>query len=213
MNDISNKINTYSVQAHFGKNIQKNAEGTGMPDNIAKLIDSLKAANSYEDISKTLAKSVENGDIEQINPITYRSGDYIIQDILRYNGEAESKFLEALTKKGISIAPEYVDSINIEDYTILITKIEGMDGQDLVPFSQGYGLLDNSAKSAAFQDCKKLVQANLINQAIFTRGNGALFVIPKTKKVIIPSWNMLRPIEPHEKQSILNSCHDILFKK
>lgn len=213
MNDISKKIYTYTVAPLLNKNVGTSPKGNDMPEHIKALVDALKNAESREDMVKVFADAVENGDIEKLDPITYRSGDYFIQDKLSFRGESEGQILKELTKKNISIVPQYVDSVTKGDYTTLVTKIEGMNGEDLIPFSQGYNLLDTKAKSDAFQDVKKLVQANLINQAIFTRGNGALFVTPKTKKIVVPYWNMMRTIEPNEKQPILNEWHRILFNK
>lgn len=213
MNNISKKLYSLGLKPSFKKNTNSFSKGTNMPNQIKALIDALTDAKNRDDMAKVFADSVENGTIKKLDPITYRSGDYFIRDLLKFNGEPESKFLDELTKKNIKIAPQLVGSVTNGNYTTIITKIDGLDGGDLIPFSQGYGLLDDSAKSAALKDLSKLVNANVINQAIFSRGHGALFVTPKSKQIVIPSWDMLRTIEPNEKQSILNECHKILFNK
>lgn len=213
MNDIQKQIYTYYNQRSVKENPCNSLKGNEMSNQIHSLIESLNNSNNRNDMVKVFSDAVTNGQINKIDPITYRSGDYIIRDVLSYSGEAESKILKELTEKGISIAPKFVASVTKGDYTTIVTKIDGTDGEDLIPFSQGYNLLDETAKMKAFKDVRRLVQANLINQAIFMRGDSAIFITPKTKQIVIPSWNMLRPIENDEKQSILNDCRDILFKK
>lgn len=213
MNDIQKLIFTYHNQVPVKENHGNSPKGVEMSDKIKSLIDSLNNAEDRIEMAEIFADAVDSGEIEKIDPITYRSGDYIIRDVLTYVGQRESQFLKELTKKGISIAPQFVDSVTKGDYTTIVTKIDGMNGEDLIPFSQGYNLLDDAAKRRAFQDVKKLVQVNLINQAIFTRGNAAIYITPKTKQIVIPSWKMLRPIENDEKQSILNDCYNIFFKQ
>lgn len=213
MNDIQKQIYTYYNQVPAKENPGNSLKGVEMSNQIKSLIESLNNAENRSEMAQIFADAVERGEIEKLDPITYRSGNYIIRDVLTYAGEKESQFLKELTKKGISIAPQFVDSVTKGDYTTIVTRIDGMDGEDLIPFSQGYNLLDDAAKRKAFQDVKKLVQANLINQAIFTRGNAAICITPKTKQIVIPSWSMLRPIENNEKQSILNDCYNIFFKQ
>lgn len=213
MNDFSSKIYLANLNYPNIKTDVKNTKGVNMPEDISSIVSSMKTADSYDAVHEILSKNVEEGKLEKLDIMTYRCGDYLISDILTFQADREGKFLKELTKRDFSIAPKFVDSVQFGDFTVLVTKIEGMDGEDLIPFSEGYNSLDDKAKSEAFKDIKKLVDLNLINQALFIRGNSSIYITPKTKQVVIPSWQMLRPIEQNEKKDILDTCRNILFKE
>ena len=205
----NNKINIPNIQI---KSVYQPAkkEESSMAPNIAQLIEKMKKAPNYDVVCEALKEAVKNGDIVKRDNITYTSGDYIISDILRQNGERNANMLKELTKKGITISPQYVDSINIEDYTILITKIDGMNGKELVPFTQGKNSVSREDKTKAFDDVKKLAKAGLYNQSL-AREAGAWYVIPGSNKLILPVWN-LRPIESNEAPDLLNKCYKTIFE-
>ena len=212
MNNIQNKITAYYSKL-VSNNKNSHVKDVLMPEKILALIESLKESTNYEEMKALLEQAVSDKDITKINQTLYRSGDYYFLDSLRFRTDQESTVLKKLTEKNFSIAPKFVDVINKGDESILITKIEGTNGKDLIPFANGYHLLDNTTRNEALNDIKRLTQAGLINQSIFTRGGGSLFITPETKKIVITDWNMVRPIDASETKPLLDEAYEIIYRK
>lgn len=213
MDKINNNFNVYSSKLPITEGTKTRNKEINMPDNISAIVNQFKKASSKEEVLEILKKAVSANELEQLDSITYRCGDYLIEDLLRISGEPQSKILEQLNKSKIGLAPTFVDSFTFGNYTTLITKIDGMNGEDLIPFNQGYNLLDDDSKKSALDDVKKLLNIGVINQNMFTRGNANWFITPKSKKIVIKEWRGLRPVENIERQDILTSCYHTIFNK
>lgn len=209
--NVENERIIYQTGIQMKDSVKKpeKKEKTSMPQNITQLIEKMKKAPNYDMVCEALKEAVKNGDIVKRDNITYTSGDYIISDILRHNGERNANMLKELSKKGINISPQYVDSINIEDYTILITKIDGLNGKELIPYTQGKNSVSREDKAKAFDDVKKLAKAGLYNQSL-SKEAGAWYVVPGSNKLILPVWN-LRPIDNNEASDLMNKCYKTIF--
>ena len=100
----------------------------------------------------------------------------------------------------------------MSDDSILVTKISGTNGKDLIPLHQGYNLLDDEAKKSAYADVQKLIKMGVVNQDML-KGDSCWYITPDSKQLVIPDWHHLRPIDADEGKDILNSVHAVLFKK
>ena len=94
MNDIKKQIYTYYNQVPVKENSDNSLKGVEMSNQIKSLIESLNNAENRSDMSKIFADAVDRGELERLDPITYRNGDYLVRDVLTYVGEKESQFLK-----------------------------------------------------------------------------------------------------------------------
>lgn len=180
---------------------------------MKKLIEKLHIAESYHEVQILLGDAVIDGDIIQKDDyITYICGDYMILDRLRFGSEHVIEELKVLSKKIFSIFPQYVDSICIDDYCILITRIPGMNGKELIPIYKGYSLLSEEEKSCAYRDVQRLVEAGLYSNAI-SRGDYNWFLTADTHHLFVPFWGLALLNNAEEGKKILRNVHYILFKK
>ncbi|MCR4620539.1 MAG: hypothetical protein K5663_00455 [Clostridiales bacterium] len=102
----------------------------------------MKRAENYNQVEIVLRNAVVDGDLVQCaDHTTYKCGDFIVMDRLRFGMEQSVEMLKALTEKHFTIFPRYVFSLEIEDYILLIIKIPGMNGKELIPIYKGYHLL------------------------------------------------------------------------
>ena len=216
-NNIDSKITgifnrSYSDNAQQYKDEKLSSNANTIPQNISSMIDFIQGSPSYENVERYIKNAIKAGELEEINPITYRSGDYIVRDILRHNGENYANTLKGLTEKNIRIAPQFVEVVHFDDETILFTKIDGTGGKDLIPIAQGYSMLSDEAKQDAYKDVQRLLKAGLVNNNML-RGDYAWYITPESKKLIIPDWKPLRPIDASEANNILNTVYHTLFRK
>lgn len=211
MDKISNNFNFYPTKFHSKDGIE--SECKSMPANISELMAKFQKASSRDEVIGILNEAVKNNEMEKIDDITFRCGNYIFQDLLKISGEPQSKILNELNKNNISIAPKLVGSFTFGNYTTLVTEIDGLEGEDLIPLNEGYNKLDDLSKKEAFNDVKKLLSAGVINQGMFTRGNANWFITPNSKKIIITDWKGLRPVDNKERQNLLSACYHTIFNK
>ena len=179
-----------------------------------ELIRILHRADRYSDIEKVLRNAVIDGMIMQRSDlISYICGDYIILDRLRYGTEQKIEILKALSKKMFRIFPQYVDSISIEDYCILITRIPGMNGKELIPIYKEYSLLSEEEKNCAYRDVQRLIENGLLSYQMI-RGDYAWFLTPDTNRLVVPNWDLIQLSKNAEDcKKVLKNVHYVLFKK
>ena len=212
MNKIDVTYNNFSNLSFASDSISKEKSDENMPGAIKSVIDILKSAQNYNEVEKTLFNLVDSGDLKAMDSYTtFNSGDYYIKCMSRLIGQKYSKMIEALGQNDIKIAPEYIVSSDMIDDSVLITRISGTNGEDLIPMRKGYNLLDDDTKRSAYADVQKLVKLGLINQDML-RGDSCWYIVPGSKKLVIPDWHHLRPIDNNEGKDILNFVYSTLFE-
>lgn len=208
----STKFNSkLEFQNNAYKNTQEDMGQDSAKESIDILCSDLDNACDYKDAKIKLAMASENNIIERINETTYKNGDYVIRTFLKVSGENQATMLNKLTSQDISIAPKLIYSKNYGDYTIIITKIDGLSEGKLIPFNQGYNTIGDSAKTKAYKDTQKLLKLGYINQAMLN-GNSAWYITPKSKKIVVLDWKNLRKVQDGEATSILNNIHQTIFR-
>ncbi|MBQ9245087.1 hypothetical protein IJ182_02335 [bacterium] len=204
------QINNIKFYNSFKSTISEKKDDT-MQNEIQSLIQCTKDARDYEEASKILKNASIDEKINQVDPITYKSGDYVISEVLKKYADNYTGVLQKLTEKGISIAPKFVDSVDKGNFTILFTEIPGMNGQELVPYYQGEKMLAPEAKQDAYKDVQRLLKVGIVNNKML-RSTSSWFVTPESKKIIIPDWSSLSIVGDEERAPILNKFHNMLFK-
>ncbi len=193
--------------------VETNYKDAKMQDDKKNVIDDLilftKESRDHDEVVKILNNAVIDEKIKKVDPIIYKTGDYLIYNLLKQD---YPQVLKKLTEKNISIAPVFVDSVDKDNYTIMFTKIPGMNGKDLIPYKEGKDSLSLNAKLEAYKDIQKLLKAGLVNHEML-RTTLSWYITPETKKIIIPNWESLGIIKDEERTPILNKFHSMLFNQ
>ncbi len=210
INSINSYNGIYVNNKKQGESENKKAEKMSKTNEI--LLASIQLAEDHNDVKAILKSAVKNNRIKQIGTLLYQADDYIYADLLKFYGEPQANNLKKVAEKDIKIAPKFVDLIEKGNYSVLVTKIDGLNGKDLIPFSQGYNLLSEDAKKSAYADVQKLLGAGIINQDML-RGDNAWYINPETKEIVVPFWDKIRPLDANEAPQILEALYKTIFKK
>jgi hypothetical protein len=210
INSINSYNGIYVNNKKQDESENKKAEKMSKTNEI--LLASIQFAEDHNDVKAILKSAVKNNRIKQIGTLLYQADDYIYADLLKFYGEPQANNLKKVAEKDIKIAPKFVDLIEKGNYSVLVTKIDGLNGKDLIPFSQGYNLLSEDAKKSAYADVQKLLGAGIINQDML-RGDNAWYVNPETKEIVVPFWDKIRPTDTNEAPQILDTLYKTIFKK
>ena len=210
INSINSYNGIYVNNKKQGESENKKAEKMSKTNEI--LLASIQLAEDHNDVKAILKSAVKNNRIKQIGTLLYQADDYIYADLLKFYGEPQANNLKKVAEKDIKIAPKFVDLIEKGNYSVLVTKIDGLNGKDLIPFSQGYNLLSEDAKKSAYADVQKLLGAGIINQDML-RGDNAWYINPETKEIVVPFWDKIRPTDANEAPQILDTLYKTIFKK
>ena len=205
-----NSINLYNKNGITAEKAEK--ESGKMTEDNTILIAQLNAAKDYKDEELIMKSALKANKIKQISSLVYQSDDYFYADLLQFNSKVQAHNLKKLTEAQIGIAPKFIDYIEKGSYGMLVTQIKDLKEQHkLMPLSEGYSLLSDEEKHSAYKDVQKLLKMGIINQEML-RGDRAFYVNSANNKIIVPSWEQIRPIDNGEAESILSTIHSTLFR-
>ena len=210
INSINSYNGIYVNNKKSDESVNKKAEKMSKTNEI--LLASLQFAEDHNDVKAILKSAVKNNRIKQIGKLLYQADDYIYADLLKYYGAPQAQNLKKVAEKDIKLAPKFVDLIEKGNYSVLVTKIDGLNGKDLIPLSQGYSMLSDDAKKSAYADVQKLLGTGIVNQDML-RGDNAWYINPETKEIVVPFWDKIRPLDSNEAPQILEALYKTIFKK
>ena len=209
-----NSINSYN--GIYVNNKKPNESGNKKAEKMSEtneiLLASLQVAENHDDVKAILKSAVKNNRIKQIGTLLYQADDYIYADLLKFYSDPQAQNLKKVAEKDIKIAPKFIDLVEKGNHSVLVTKIDGLNSKDLIPFKEGYKLLSDDSKKSAYKDIQKLLSMGIINQDML-RGDNAFFINPETKEIVVPFWDKLRPVDQNEAPQILDSLYKTIFKK
>ncbi|MBE5804348.1 MAG: hypothetical protein E7316_07545 [Clostridiales bacterium] len=176
-------------------------------------IGRMHAASGYEEMHQLLAEGVFEEELTKIDTITYSCGDYIIEDVLSLPVKEKITVLKRLNEKHLRIFPEYIDSQVFGDFCILIIRIDGTNGEAMIPFRQGYQLLSEEARMEAYKDIERLVRAKLFVRSILSARYNPLLITPVTHRLVLGNWMFVEIIKAEEVEDILDDVYRLIFGK
>ncbi len=207
----SSKINItgYNFMKPFLKKLQFN-NCTAIPDSFNELIGKMENAANHNEVLDILYKNVEKGELELKNGVLFKHGEYIIQNMFKDFGNLYEYNLKKVNNLGLDIAPEHIKTIIKDNDMFLITKIKGTKNGDLIPYCKVKEKVSRKNKLAAFSDMQKLTKAGLADDKIL-HSSDIWFATPDDNRIVIPSFERLRPLSVGENQKALECYHNIIF--
>lgn len=167
----------------------------------------------YQAMHQLLFDAVREEKFTALSNILYVCGDYFIEDLLSFRMNEQIAILKMVNSKHLQIFPEYVDSRFFGDFCVRIIRIEGIGGQALIPFREGWHMLSAEARTAAYNDIERVVRANLFVRSILSERYNPLMITPVSHRVVLPNWMHLDIIKPEEADDILSDVRRLLFGK
>ena len=163
-------------------------------------------------LSETLMTMVGMGKLEQVSGNFYKYKDFHILELLKKDGIDYSKKLQILDELKLGITQKYIQTIDKDGSVYIITKIPGTEKGNLTPlWKYGAQNISKEDKLAAFKDLQKLTKAGFIDDKV--ANSNSLWFVNSDKKIIIPNFEYLRPINANEsKKEIVEKYYNILFK-
>ena len=177
------------------------------------------ANNGYaEDIIKQINDADSEKDAIQIllssnfiqDGALFKYSNYTIQNAFStYMPYAEN--MKKIGDIAEGIVPKQLDVIK-KGYNIFIaSKIPNTKSGELLPFRQVKKSIPKENLLSAYEDLRKITKAGITDNDVLNGKNW--FVTADTHKIIIPTWERVRPIENNERQSIMDTYYNILFSK
>lgn len=202
---------------HSSDNIQKGnkADKGNILDNenIRDLFSDLKSAKNDKQAIELLLKAAEDGKIEQISGNNFKNGNYYVLDLFKFDAVPYAARMKKISDMNLGIAPKQVGVISKDNVYFIISKIDGCESGDLLPFLQHKDRVPKENLLAAYKDFQKLTKAGLVDKSV-ARSIGQWFITPDDNKVVIPVWNELAPIDNNlERMKLMERYHNMLFGK
>lgn len=209
----------YTINPSFKAGITSEKEQP-LPKDIGDILNSIKNADSYQDYWNIIDTQIaQNPAFEKIDDNTYKKDEYYIKASPEIDAEYDKMVLSGLKAKGITIAPEYIDSaVSKEGFGLTVLKIKGTKNGNLIDYNKGQHLLDKNEKKAIYSQLQKLTKIGIANIDIL---NGkALKITPdKPHRVVANNWSNLCQIKEYASASeessrmiILKKIYDKIFQ-
>ncbi|MBS4760859.1 MAG: hypothetical protein KHX03_09205 [Clostridium sp.] len=215
----STPLKFYTLLPSFKAHVSEEKEQM-LPKDIANILENIKNADSYQKywdiIDSELAK---NPKFEKLDDETFKKGEYYIKTSTNFDSEYDKTILNALKEKGISIAPEFIETASSkEGFSLTVLKIKGTKSGDLIDYTKAQHLLSDKEKQEVYTQLQKLTKLGIVNVDIL-EGNSLKITPDKPHRVISESWRNLCPVEEYTTDSlqkprliILEKIHSKLFK-
>lgn len=176
---------------------------------VKALLEEFDHVTSREDMCVLLGDAVAAGRIEELDVIHYRCGSYLIDYILESALRPRAAMLEMLNEKKFSIFPQLVQAPTCSSFGLLVVKIPGMNGKDLIPFYKIRKEIPRPILESAYADVQRLCKANLYIPWK-SRGDWGWRVAADSYQVVAPLWlNIVEDAD--KKEEILRIYHDYLL--
>lgn len=179
---------------------------------VDALIAQMEHAASRGEISAIFSDATAAGQIEKCDPILYRCGSYFIYDVLQAAARQWVPVLQSLNEKNVTLFPELIRAVSYSDYCTVFLRIEGMNGQDLLPLEAVRADLSLSCRQSAYRELERLCQAALYIPWP-ARGAWGWCVTADGHRIVVPvRGNVVRVIDdPGETPAILQAYRDYLL--
>ncbi len=187
----SSIINTKTPYASF--------TGRRVGDSMQKFLDEVMASDSYEKFQNAIQRFLAtNKNATYVDTNLIRSGNYFFKMDLAKNSKNTGLILKALKEKGISIIPEYIKTVaNKDGFCLTITKIDGLNGGNLLDYGKNHHLLTIEAKDRAYNDIKCLMNMGIVNPEIFRKPDGLKIVSEAPYRIVCENWSGLKTLDDY----------------
>lgn len=215
----STPLKFYTLLPSFKAHVSEEKE-QALPKDIAQLLNNVKNSGSYQEYWDFIDKHIANNpDFEKIDDETFKKGEYYIKTSTNFDSDYDKTILNALKDKGISIAPEFIDTASSkEGFSLNVLKIKGTKSGDLIDYTKGQHLLSDKEKQEVYTQLQKLTKLGIVNVDIL-EGNSLKITPDNPHRVIAENWRNLCPVEEYTTDSpqkprliILEKIHSKLFK-
>lgn len=195
----------YNEGTQIGKDV-----ASGMKDSYAnKIAQMLDGAQDHKEATKMLFDGVKNGDFDVINSVIFKSADCSVQTMFKKFGQGYSDNLKKVCDLGLSITPKFIKTVEKEQDLYIVTQVPGTKKGQLIPFNQAKHLVSQEDLKQAYSDLQQITKFGIVDQDLL---NGqAWFVTPDDHKIMLPSWDKVRPVQNGESAQILERYREILF--
>ena len=205
-NNTACKYN-FSQKASENKNIMNSDKQQN--EHFSDIVGKLKEAPTYKEANKALFDAVNSGKMAVKNSVLFKCDDYTVQTMFKRFAEGYIRNQKRISDLNLSIAPKYIDTIEKGNDVYIISQVPGTKTGDLIPFYQAKSLVSKEDLQQAFLDLKTLTKKGITDQNVL---NGRMiFVTPDDHKVMIPSWETLRPVQNGEAPKVIEQYQKILF--
>lgn len=213
MTDIKlTPLNFYTIKPSF-KSDKMSAREQSMPKDIEDILNNVKIAKSYTDYWNIIDTQItQNPTFEKIDDNTFKKNEYYIKIAQDIDAEYDKRVLGGLRAKGITIAPEYIDSATTkEGFGLVVLKIDGTQNGHLIDYNKGFHLLEKNEKKEIYSQLQQLTKLGIANIDILN-GNSLKITPDSPHRVIAVDWRNLCQIQEYISDSE-NSTRMVLLKK
>lgn len=190
---------------------QKMATTIKYDDFMTDFVRKIKSQDT-DAFSESLIALFDSGELEQIQGNLYKHKNFHILELFERDGIDYSNKMKALDKLNLDITQKYIETINKNGNIFIITQIPGTEKSNLIPLWKfGSHNIPKENKLAAFHDLQKITKAGLTDDKI--SHSNEMWFVNSEKKIVIPSFEQLRPLTPSDNQKeIMEKYYNILFK-
>lgn len=160
---------------------------------FAQFLNDIKKTKDLKECYKVIDKyCAENTDFEEKDLNLFKYKNIFIRTGKSINMEYNSQIIESLKKFNLSCAPEFVESIKLNDEDmILLTRVDGIENDDFEYYMPISDTITKENKQKLAKDFETLAKKDLYNPVMVDSAR-EWFVIPKTKTIYIDKWNNLQ---------------------
>lgn len=215
MNIISNGINN-TLQIQRQTEQQRTAKVNKKEiDNktVNNLASKLEEAQDGIGAVEILLKAAKDGEIEQLSGNNFKSGNYYILNLFKFDAVPFAANMKMISDLNLGIAPEQITVIQKDNEYFIVSKIEGCESGNLIPFQQVKTKLSKENKLAAYKDLQKLTRAGIADAKVL-RSTVSWYVTPDNNRVVIPVWESLYPLNSNlERNQAMEKYYKMLFSE
>lgn len=177
---------------------------------ISEIIHKIKISSNHREALNFLFAKVKKGELEMKNGVLFKKGEYTIQNLFKNNGIEYERNIKKLNSLSLDIVPKHIASITKDNDMFIISKINGTKTGDIIPYIYRKERVSRENKILAYKDMQKLTRAGLIDNKISNSAEN-WYVTPDNDRIIIPSFEALRPLDVGENRKALANYHRIIF--
>lgn len=213
MNIFFNKINGVLQTKHCESKVDKVAKKHTIDNEVVKdLIAEIENAKDGKSAVEALLNAVEDGRLEECSGNCFKNGDYYILNLFKYDALPYTDNMKRISDLQLGIAPRQAAVIAKDDEYFIVNEIKGCKSGALIPFQEAKNKLLKEDLLAAYKDLQKVTKAGIADE-FNLRSTEQWFVTPDDNRIVMPSWNRLRPLgNSDERNQTLERYYEMLFK-
>ncbi len=179
---------------------------------VRGLLSDIENADSDREAVDILLNAAEEKKVEQLSGNYFKSGNYYILNLYKFDAVPYAAKMKKLSDMKLGIVPELVSVISKDNEYFIVSKIDGCESGDLIPFNQIKDELPKDSMLAAYKDLQKITKAGLTDTSN-TRSVANWYVAPDNNRIVLPAWNGLRPLDPVTEKNTLGKYYQLLFNQ